>query len=800
MSDSPICPCDGFTHPAVLFNPPGQDAIAYRVGDYITFRRALLQSLVNENELTQWRPGAKRDLALQLVEWWAYLADILTFYNERIANETYLRTADLPESVQGLIQILGYRPRPGIGARGVVAALINSPKLFTLPQGFQIQSKPGPGKQPQIFELDVDTQIQILDAIAAEPLPNLNLDSSNVLLKGSVTTVKVGDEVILLKRNWNGTDNHYALATVQVVQLEKDPHGNTNTFLGLTLQQSGIPAGAQVQDYRLLRSNQSVHLYLYKTDHAIASDHLHLESIQRDIKVGDPLLLENPAQTPKHRLVSVTKYTEFLWYANTPSTADPTQPPDANTEPAVPILHTRPYINPLFSTSLATQWDTDRDKILVRLNWQEVGQLIAKPKETFDGTPPTLKITKSVQLLAANSSVPLLVEDTESRGISAKGSLGITSDLFNLSALPLSSFSLKSPLSLLFNRLSVSRGQTVTNEILGSGNASLAGQEFILKKAPLTYLLNPESTSGKDYKSTLRVWVNDIEWQEVPSFYGQPADARVFVTREDVEQNTHVLFGDWVNGAGLPTGSNNVVATYRYGSGQEAPDAGTLNVIVKPYPNLKAIRNPVVVDGGADPDPPEQIRRYAPRSVLTFDRAVSGDDYETIAAQAPGVARARAYWTWDDDEQRSLVVIYVGDDASAVTAANTALRNAADPNRPVLVKRAIAIPIRLNLSVQIDPTYASAPVLLGVRTALLDPDRGLFGSNTVRIGQSVYQSQIFAACLQVSGVLAVHGLQFFKDSGSGFALDIPYRHDPGEGKFYQLSTDQALKVTPEVVK
>jgi hypothetical protein len=82
----------------------------------------------------------------------------------------------------------------------------------------------------------------------------------------------------------------------------------------------------------------------------------------------------------------------------------------------------------------------------------------------------------------------------------------------------------------------------------------------------------------------------------------------------------------------------------------------------------------------------------------------------------------------------------------------------------------------------------------------LDPDRGLFGSNTVRIGQSVYQSQIFAACLQVSGVLAVHGLRFFKDSGSGFALDIPYRHDPGEGKFYQLSTDQALKVTPEVVK
>ncbi len=399
--------------------------------------------------------------------------------------------------------------------------------------------------------------------------------------------------------------------------------------------------------------------------------------------------------------------------------------------------------------------------------------------------------------MPVNGSVPILIEDTRSQGILAKGKFDKSEFLSSLSALSVSPFSLKSPLSVLFNLVAVSRGQPVTNEVLGSGNASLAGQEFILSKSPLTYLLDPESTSGKDYKSTLRIWVDDIEWQEVPSFYGQPANARVFVTREDVEQKTHVMFGDWVNGAGLPTGSNNLVATYRYGSGKEAPESGTLNAIVKPYPNLKAIRNPVVVGGGAEPDPPEQIRRYAPRSILTFDRAVSGDDYETIAAQAPGVTRSRAYWTWNDDEQRSLVVIYVGDDDSALTAAKTALRNAADPNRPVLITLAIAIPISLKMSVKIDPSYAPTPVLQGVRTALLDTDRGLCGSNTLRIGQSVYQNQIFATCLKVPGVLAVHGLQLFNNSGSGFALDMPYRHDPGEGKFYQLSTEN-LHLTAEV--
>ena len=56
------------------------------------------------------------------------------------------------------------------------------------------------------------------------------------------------------------------------------------------------------------------------------------------------------------------------------------------------------------------------------------------------------------------------------------------------------------------------------------------------------------------------------------SFYGQPTNAQVFVLREDDQGQTHVTFGDGVNGALLPTGTNNIVATYRYGAGAAAPD------------------------------------------------------------------------------------------------------------------------------------------------------------------------------------------------------------------------------------
>jgi hypothetical protein len=210
-------------------------------------------------------------------------------------------------------------------------------------------------------------------------------------------------------------------------------------------------------------------------------------------------------------------------------------------------------------------------------------------------------------------------------------------------------------------------------------------------------------------------------------------------------------------------------------------------VVTLPLPGLASIRNPVAVGGGGDPERPEEVRRYAPRSVLTFGRAVSADDYETVAAQAPGVSRASAAWGWDADEQRALVLVYVGDDAPAVKAARVALAGAADPNRPFLVRLATAVPLSLSLSVLLAPAYDAAPVVKAVRAALLDADAGLFGAAAVRIGGPVLTSQIYAACLQVAGTQAVHELRFYLGSGETRQPDEGYRHDPGEGQFFQLA-------------
>ncbi|WP_375494015.1 hypothetical protein [uncultured Nostoc sp.] len=803
MNNLPICPCEGITHPQVIFNPPGQTTISYRIGDYTTFREALLLPLkdingeIQEQELFNWHPSAKGDLALQMVEWWAYLADILTFYNERIANQAYLQTADLPESLQRLISGIGYRPRPGISAQGSVAALMSDPtKPFTLPQGFQIQSKPGPGKQPQIFELDVDTLIQFPDAIAADPIANpgllqettVLLQGTNsllpsVLLQGTVSNVKAGDNLLLLHNAWSGSTNEYALVTVQKVNPEKDPRGQVNTRVIFVSTPNWL-ANAQAGDYRLLKSNQYTQVWQYPTGstNVIGNGQIHLASIVRQIKVNDPILLYQ--SETQIQLIQVTQYTEVVWNANPTGT-----PPDptilvSSRDASIPIPIPIPHTQLSFTASLKVDCDskTPRATILVYYGWQDVGALIPTPAATFSTTQP--EITPEQGFSLSKSQLPLLLEGADGNGIATTASITSSPPVLQLSNSANSSINLKPPLQMLFNLLPVSRGQTVSNEILGSGDASIAGQEFVLKNSPLTYLLSGDSSSGDSYKSTLVVWVNGVEWKEVPSFYGQTGDASIFVTSEDESNNTHVQFGDGVNGARLSSGVNNVVATYRYGSGKDAPIAGTLNVIVKSYPNLKVIHNPVAVSGGADPDPPQQIRRYAPRSVLTLGRAVSGDDYETIAAQAPGVAKAKAYWTWNPEEQRTLVLIYVGDDVNAVNAARVALNGADDPNRPVMVKQAIAIPISLTLTLCINSTNLQDAVVAGVKTALLDADAGLFGANAIQIGQSVCQSQIYAACQSVPGVVAVHGLQFSANTVS--LLPPPCRYVPGEGKFYQL--------------
>ena len=116
------------------------------------------------------------------------------------------------------------------------------------------------------------------------------------------------------------------------------------------------------------------------------------------------------------------------------------------------------------------------------------------------------------------------------------------------------------------NVVQASHGETVTQEILGSGTGR-PDQRFRLRRPPVTYLTAPTVTGAR---STLEVHVDGVRWSEINSFVNAgPRDECYLVQRAD-DGTTTVVFGDGVNGARPPTGAENVAADYRTGIGVPA--------------------------------------------------------------------------------------------------------------------------------------------------------------------------------------------------------------------------------------
>jgi hypothetical protein len=791
MTNQPICPCDGAPDERTIANAPAQSRIVYRVGDFRSFRHALLgtppEPFDQEVQLKDWRPSATDDLGTQMLEWWAYLADILTFYNERIANESYLRTASQPENLRRLIRTLGYRPRPGVAAHGALAALVGGHQPVTLPKGFSVDSKPGPGEKPQTFELGAETIVRPAGSVPADP-PAFAFapDATRFLVAGSKPPFKAGARLLLESRNGAFSP---LLLTVNAIATETAADGTVHS--SVTFSTSGtVPTTARARDLLLLQATQTMPS-LSISGGAIAGDTIHLAGMARDLHPGDFVLVTSSIKiTHAYRhghpirhhiyphLIAVSSIAETVWYANHATT-----PTDQPTAPTVPIVVTHSVIT--LADSLPTYWPTSLGNTTVGYGWRSAGQLLDQPVTSYGGGPLE---ARAPAVFPNGDAQSILIADAANAGMAGSG---LSADGKNLTVGNLApAATLKTPLTVHYNLLAVSRGKSVSSEVLGSGDARVPGQSFVLQKSPLTYLAKGDSAS-----STLRVWVDGREWTEVPSFYEQPRHAEIFVTKEDDEQKTHVMFGDGENGARLPTGANNVVASYRYGSGAKSPSAGTLTVIGKPYPNLKSLKNPVAVGGGGDPDPADKIRRLAPRSAMTFGRAISGDDYQVIAAQAPGVTRTQAVWSFDADEQRSAVKIYVGDDNAAVASAKAAIAATGDPHRHVVVAPATPITIVLQLRLLIDPRYQAPDLIAAATAALLDDDNGLFGARRLGVGEAVFNSQIDAVCLACEGVVAVHDIVF----ATYLWIHDEERHAPPEGAFFRLAP-QNLLITAEVAQ
>jgi predicted phage baseplate assembly protein len=177
--------------PLSIASRPGLPALAYRIGTHATFLETMLARLsslaleVDDNGApVPWQgAGATRckgiptptdpcasssskqifplggmttrrpdDPAIALLDAWALVADVLTFYQARIANEGYIRTAVERRSVQELARLAGYKLRPGLAASVYLAFTLDKDFQADIPTGTRVLSVPKGAEISQPFE------------------------------------------------------------------------------------------------------------------------------------------------------------------------------------------------------------------------------------------------------------------------------------------------------------------------------------------------------------------------------------------------------------------------------------------------------------------------------------------------------------------------------------------------------------------------------------------------------------------------------------------------------------------------
>ncbi|MDX1530745.1 MAG: putative baseplate assembly protein, partial [Rhodothermales bacterium] len=298
-------------------------------------------------------------------------------------------------------------------------------------------------------------------------------------------------------------------------------------------------------------------------------------------------------------------------------------------------------------------------------------------------------------------------------------------------------------------------GKTIAHEVLGSGDGSVPFQRFTLKEPPLTYVSAPTASGTA---STLEVRVDGVRWQEVPTLYEQPATARVYVTRRADDGTVTVRFGDGLHGARLPTGSENVTATYRTGIGLDGlVDAGQISLLMTRPLGVKDVANPEMPTGAADPEALAEARQNAPLTVLTLDRIVSVQDFEDFARAFAGIGKAQATLLWSGERQLVYLTV-AGADGGPVPEDSDLyanLRDAIDAARHVDEEVRIATYAPLLFGVEarvlVDEAHIEADVLAAVEAALA----GEFAFEERAFGQAVTASEVLAAMQAVEGVVAV---------------------------------------------
>jgi hypothetical protein len=274
-------------------NRAGLKQLAYRITDYTASRKGLLTQL--RDSLRPEQRGQKGplfglttrdrdDAAIALLDAWAVLADVLTFYQERIANEGYLRTATERRSVLELARMIGYELNPGVAASSYFAFTVEdapgSPEEATIPKGTQVVSVPEDDELPQTFETSEDflarvdwnnlkprsSRPQTVKSPTQEGLPDID---QQLYIKGVNTQLKPGDFILLLDRDF--ADRRYLLLLTEVMANPADDYTLVRWKTAFSVSDTALPTDSiLLQNPQILAFRQKAFFFGYDAPQTVS--------------------------------------------------------------------------------------------------------------------------------------------------------------------------------------------------------------------------------------------------------------------------------------------------------------------------------------------------------------------------------------------------------------------------------------------------------------------------------------------------------------------------------------------------
>ncbi len=787
MSCTPRDPC-GPTEPVLGRAAPDGDRThrAYRVGDYHRF----LRDLAARTERTPVDGGLLGSVwdveadpaARRLGSLWAYVAEGVAAYTELTANEAYLPTARDWTDLARIGELVGYRIRPGAAASGWVRFDLDRGASPTVPAGTRVRAPESPPERPEaeVFEVAEDTTLRAeWGDLTATRVPQPAVPAGRTVRFLGDPRLAVGDAVLLVHEDATsepapvgGTWGAYwgwllllvhaftppsstrPLAVARVAEVAREL-GTTVITFDRDVEDLLDSTSESYAAYRILHTATSARRIssvvsidgtdatpvvlddLYD-DVPVASSSIVLDRAFDDVSAGQTVaVIDWGATTPTCLVTTIEKVERVDWHVAPGTPAPATKlhlaaPPPVTTRPlSVHVLDERRAAR---HYAFPDSGAPDR----LRLYPRPVEPPTHVAVETADGGTTgfeVVAVTPSAEQESGDEA-GLLVDVT---GAGLSGSFGTST---RASA----------------NVARVHHGETTT-AVLGSGDTTVPGQRLPLPDAPLAF----DDRDGQP-TSSLTVRVAGRGWEEVDTLYGAGA-AEQYRVALDADGGATVVFGDGEHGARLPTGEDNVTATYRRGGGLAGEvESGAIDSLVGSIRGVQRVAGAGPTTGGAEHDDEHDLRRLVPTRARAFGRAISRDDLRDLALGYPGVSHAVTFRgagpAGCDGTGLHLAFLRRGSagprppGAAEITAVADYLDARRDTEIPLCVCPARVRVLPVQLVLHADPRARPAAVEEAVRAALADPD-GPLHPDRRHLQQPLDRSDVLAVVQAVPDVVGV---------------------------------------------